>query len=169
MTALRILVFSTGIQKFHSAIYANAWYVFFLIFLPARLGEFAGIYVLQKHMQQTRGAAMMSIIIQRMLDLIILSIIFILLLTLAYNYFSTFTSLTITLAFIIALSIIFKFRMNLITYFALKYKNITHTKQRPIARIIYRTLLQARLWNKQFSNTKKTTQPVIHYNFKMVI
>ncbi len=42
MTALRILIFSTGAQKFYSALYTNAWYVFFLIFLPARLGEIAG-------------------------------------------------------------------------------------------------------------------------------
>lgn len=155
MTALRIQLFSTASQTFYSALYANAWYVFFLIFLPARLGEIAGIYVLQKYMHQSRGASVMSIVLQRLLDLIVLSIIFILLITFSYNIFSTLISMIISISFIALLSALFKYRFELISYLAKHIANIEDVRKNPLLRVIFRTLLQARLWNKQFNNSQK--------------
>lgn len=161
MTALRILVFASGTHKFHSALYANAWYVFFLIFLPARLGEVAAVYILQKYMHQSRGASVMSIILQRLLDLIILATIFIILITLMTDVFSTNTSVIISISFILFLSIIYIFRLEFISYAAIQFSHISNVRRKPILRAIYRTLLQARLWNKQFKNSKKLPKLIL--------
>lgn len=55
------------------AIAVNAWYMLYLIILPARLGEIAAIGLLQQKLGQTAGAATGSIVFQRMFDLLVLA------------------------------------------------------------------------------------------------
>lgn len=75
-SALRLWLFAAKKPCLSEALKANAWYVLLLVILPARLGEVAAIVVLEKYLKQSRGAAAMSIIAQRLYDVIVLSLIF---------------------------------------------------------------------------------------------
>ncbi len=55
------------------AIALNAWYMLYLMLLPARLGEVAAIGLLRDKLGQTTGGATASIVIQRMFDVLILA------------------------------------------------------------------------------------------------
>ncbi len=75
-TALRLWLFAGKKPCLSEALKANAWYVLLLVALPARLGEVAAIVVLERYLGQKYGAAAMSIITQRLYDVIVLSVIF---------------------------------------------------------------------------------------------
>lgn len=75
-TALRLWLFAAKKPCLSEALKANAWYVLLLVVLPARLGEVAAVVVLERYLGQKYGAAAMSIIMQRLYDLIVLGAIF---------------------------------------------------------------------------------------------
>lgn len=76
VTSLRIWLFAGGKQCISPALRANAWYVLLLVVLPARLGEVAAVVVFEKYLGQKYGAAAMSIISQRLYDVIVLGTFF---------------------------------------------------------------------------------------------
>ena len=76
ITSLRIWLFAGGRKCITPALRANAWYVLLLVILPARLGEVAAIVVFEKYLGQKYGAAAMSIISQRLYDVIVLGTFF---------------------------------------------------------------------------------------------
>jgi uncharacterized membrane protein YbhN (UPF0104 family) len=75
-TALRLWLFAAKKPCLSEALQANAWYVLLLVILPARLGEVAAVVVLERYLGQKYGAAAMSIIMQRLYDMIVLGAIF---------------------------------------------------------------------------------------------
>lgn len=75
-TALRLWLFASKKPCLSEALKANAWYVLLLVVLPARLGEVAAVVVLEKYLKQSLGAAAMSIVAQRLYDVIVLGVIF---------------------------------------------------------------------------------------------
>ena len=75
-TALRLWLFAQKKPCLSEALKANAWYVLLLVILPARLGEVAAIVVLERHLGQKYGAAAMSILTQRLYDVIVLGVVF---------------------------------------------------------------------------------------------
>jgi uncharacterized protein (TIRG00374 family) len=152
-TSYRILHFSGNKLDMSNAIYANSWYVLYLAFLPARLGEIAGIYVLKKHMHQKQGAALGSIITQRLFDLIILATLFLIAIIFSTELLPKTISLIsgVTLI-IISLTVLLKCEdiFSMIAAVSIKFKN---AKRNRITKLVFRTAIQARAWNKtQASN-----------------
>lgn len=76
VTALRIRIFAGNQTCYSPALKANAWYVLLLVILPARLGEVAAILVFERYLGQKYGAAAMSIVAQRLYDVIVLGVFF---------------------------------------------------------------------------------------------
>lgn len=76
ITALRIWLFAARKPCLSEALRANAWYVLLLVMLPARLGEVAAVLVFEKFLKQKYGAAAMSIITQRLYDVVVLGVLF---------------------------------------------------------------------------------------------
>ena len=76
VTALRIRLFSPGRPSTLDCLKANAWYVVSLVLLPARLGEVAAVIIFQRYLGMRSGMAVMSIVMQRMLDVAVLSGLF---------------------------------------------------------------------------------------------
>lgn len=88
-TALRIRMFAPGPPPLGAALKANAWYVLFLVMLPARLGEVAAVFVFRTTLGQSFGGAGMSVIVQRLYDVIVLGTLFLLALTGLSGLFDT--------------------------------------------------------------------------------
>ncbi len=76
-TALRLWLFAGKKSCLSETLKANAWYVLLLVILPARLGEVGAIEVLKRYLGQKYGAAAMSIIAQRLYDVVVLGVIFV--------------------------------------------------------------------------------------------
>jgi uncharacterized protein (TIRG00374 family) len=74
ITSLRIWLFAGGKKCISPSFRTNAWYVLLLVILPARLGEVAAVVVFKKYLGQKYGAAAMSILTQRLYDVIILGV-----------------------------------------------------------------------------------------------
>ena len=55
-TAARIRICTEGPPRFSAALKTNAWYVLFLIILPARLGEAAAVLLFRRFLGQNAGA-----------------------------------------------------------------------------------------------------------------
>jgi len=72
-TAARIRICTEGPPRFGAALRTNAWYVLFLVILPARLGEAAAVLLFRRFLGQNAGAAAMSIVVQRLLDVAVLA------------------------------------------------------------------------------------------------
>ena len=147
-TSYRILHLSSNTLEMKHAIYANSWYALYVAFLPARLGEIAGIYVLKKHMQQKQGAALGSIITQRLFDLIVLATLFLIaiifstdLLPKTISILSGITLIAISATILMKCEKIF----SLIAATSIKFK---HPKTSRLTKLVFRTAIQARTWNK---------------------
>lgn len=78
ITALRLWLFAGRKPCLSEGLKANAWYVLLLVVLPARLGEVAAVWVFGHYLGQKRGAAVMSIIAQRLYDVVVLGTFFLL-------------------------------------------------------------------------------------------
>jgi len=76
LTATRLAYFSGRHTHGTPALRANAWYALSLVSLPARLGEVAGIFILERYLGQSRVEASMSIVVQRVYDAACLAAIF---------------------------------------------------------------------------------------------
>ncbi len=74
-TALRIRLFTGMKVDVIAALQSNAWYSLMLIILPARLGEVAAVVIFRKFLKQHVGAAVASIVSQRIYDLVVLSML----------------------------------------------------------------------------------------------
>jgi uncharacterized membrane protein YbhN (UPF0104 family) len=72
ITALRFRLLSRTQANFRDCLRASAWYVMFLIALPVRLGEVAGIALIVRYLGERTGAAAASLLFQRLFDLIFL-------------------------------------------------------------------------------------------------
>ena len=143
-TALRLWLFAAKKTCMGAALKANAWYVLLLVILPARLGEVAAILVLERYLGQSRGAAAMSIIAQRLYDVIVLGVIFLIALIGLGNFIDVKFIGAIGAGLIsIALLVLCRMEMFL-TAAALLLGKPRHGFLRKIKRLT----LQARLYNR---------------------
>ena len=147
LNSLRIKHFAAGKPTLRNALYANGWYMLLLNLLPARLGEIAAIWVFEKHLGQTRGAAMMSIIAQRLFDLIILSAFFLVVVSMATAIMPSPVWFTIAL-FIIGGAILALLRIEplLSTIAAIMLRQ--HWQRQGWRRVLFKLVLQARTWRR---------------------
>lgn len=151
-TALRLRWFAADRPGILPALQANAWYAVLIVLLPARLGEVAAVLVLEKYLGQTRGGALMSIIAQRLFDLLVLSALFLLALITASDILPwSMTGLVAVL--VIAGAWLAILRME--CFLALAGTAILRTgkaRKPSLKRSVLRVLLQARTWRRHAYN-----------------
>ena len=148
-TALRIWVFAARKPCVSQALKANAWYVLLLVMLPARLGEAAAVLVFKKYLGQGYGAAAMSIISQRLYDVVILSVFFLLALMGLSDALDMGVYGVVSFGVIIV-ALIFLLRMTwFLSMMAGFLKAHNRYRRRPVLKKIMRLILQARLWNRR--------------------
>ena len=139
-TALRLWLFAQRRPCLSDALKANAFYVLLLVILPARLGEVAAIIVLKRYLQQKYGVATMSIIAQRLYDIMILGVVFLIAL-LGLGDFIDRTMMTVLAAGLIGFSFAALMRLDLfLTLAALMFRKTPRT--------LYRFILQARSYSR---------------------
>ncbi|MEM7099029.1 MAG: lysylphosphatidylglycerol synthase transmembrane domain-containing protein [Pseudomonadota bacterium] len=126
-----------------NALSANGWWVLLVLALPARLGEVAAIAVVRRDLDMSVGAAAMSIVFQRMLDVICLVALSIVLLTFAYvdAGFAMWAGLVASLVILLLLSRI----EGMLTWAA---RLVVRFRQ------LFRPLIQARRWRRQLTTNK---------------
>ncbi len=146
-TALRLWLFAGKKPCVGAALKANAWYVLFLVILPARLGEIAAIVVLERHLGQKYGAAAMSIIAQRLYDVIILGVFFLIALFGLGDLIDT-NSMAVIALILISLSVCVLIRLDLFLTFAVYLLQKLHTQKYGLIHKLMRLLLQARIYSR---------------------
>lgn len=160
MTALRIWLFAGKKPCVGSALKANAWYVLLLVVLPARLGEVVAIVVFERYLGQKYGAAAMSIVAQRLYDVIVLGTFFLIAL-LGLGDFMDKEIMGIAAVLLIGFSLFVLVRLDMfLTISALFFKkmNIGHAG---ITKKIMRLILQARLYSRHNLNRRDIPMALI--------
>lgn len=76
LTALRFQLLAANKPGYLRCLRASGWYVLFLLALPARLGEVAGVGVIVRHMEQHPGEGVANLLLQRLFDVIVLGMMF---------------------------------------------------------------------------------------------
>ncbi len=142
-TALRIWVFAARKPCLGQALKSNAWYVLLLVMLPARLGEVAAIVVFERYMGQKRGAAAMSIVAQRLYDVIVLGTFFLIALIGLSDLFENKALLYGTGMALIMFCITVLYRMELFLTIA---ASLLRAQRKGILAKVLRLILQARIW-----------------------
>ncbi|GJL85505.1 MAG: hypothetical protein DHS20C02_12800 [Micavibrio sp.] len=157
MTALRIWLFANKKPCVGSALKANAWYVLLLIILPARLGEVAAIVVFERYLGQKYGAAAMSIIAQRLYDVIILGTFFLMAL-LGLGDFMDKKIMSIAATILIMFSLFVLVRLDMFLTIAAAMMQKMNIGRTGITRKIMRLILQARIYSRH--NLKRKDVPM---------
>jgi uncharacterized membrane protein YbhN (UPF0104 family) len=156
ITALRIRFFTGMCATVSSALTANAWYSLLLIILPARLGEVAAILIFEHHFGQKFGAAAMSIVSQRLFDLVILSTFFCLCLSSLTGLIDT-TPMFLLAGLVGGGGLLVLFNLeNCLTLVAR-----TPIAEKPKLRAVYRLILQARMWVRHIMPHHRTGVAVL--------
>ncbi|MDA1076646.1 MAG: lysylphosphatidylglycerol synthase domain-containing protein, partial [Proteobacteria bacterium] len=152
VTALRLRMFALGKPGMRQALETNAWYVVLVLMLPARLGEIAAVAVFVRYLGQNRGSALMSIIGQRLFDLIIISMLFVIFASQALGV-SSGSGLIIVSGLVITLAYIGVAHMPMFLGWIARAAHGRHRPQDGLRRMILRIALQGRMWRRhQFTN-----------------
>ena len=156
MTALRLWLFASRKPCLSEALKANAWYVLFLVILPARLGEVAAVVVLERYLGQKYGAAAMSIIAQRLYDVIVLGVIFMIAL-LGLGSFIDIQMMGIVAIILVGFALFVLIRLDMFLTFIAVF--LGKGRQRGHIQKIKRLVLQARIYNRH--NLKRSDVPMV--------
>ena len=148
ITAARLSLFANNDSGFLAALPANAWYSVLVVVLPARLGEVGAILLLEKFLHQSRASAIMSILVQRLFDLMVLGVIFLLFLLFLVDLLPAPFALTSALAVIVGAALLMV-RMDWLLQqlaAALLYGN--RPGRHSLRRTLLRLVLQGRTWRR---------------------
>lgn len=145
ITALRIWLFAGRKTCISPALRANAWYVLLLVLLPARLGEVAAVVIFERYLGQKYGAAAMSIMTQRLYDVIVLGTFFLIAL-LGIGVFLDTNTLMIIGAVLVAFSLFVLVKLDKILTITVLIFGKKNIRKSGISRKIGRLLLQARMY-----------------------
>lgn len=161
ITAERLLLMANTHQPFLAALRANAWYSVLVVVLPARLGELAAILVLEKYLLQKPAPAFMSIVAQRLFDLVVLGSFFLLVITSIAVELPQVVSITVALLVIgCALGLIY--RMESLLTLCSRWMIGSRLPVLPNhRRKIIRLLLQARTWRRHISDDGLITRALL--------
>lgn len=161
VTAQRLSVMAGTQQPFLSALRANAWYSVLVVVVPARLGEVAAILVMEKYLKQKRGPALMSIVVQRLFDLIMLGSLFLLVISSLAAQLPREVSAVVAII-VIGLASLAIYRMeSLLTLVARWCMGTRLPFSKRLRHKILRLLLQGRGWRRHLSNTGLITSAVL--------
>ena len=139
-TALRLWLFAQRTPCLSEALKANAWYVLLLVVLPARLGEIAAVVVLERCLGQKYGAAAMSILTQRLYDVMVLGVVFLIAL-LGLGDFIDKEIMGVAALGLIGLALFVLVRLEMfLTWAAILFKKMP--------RSLYRLILQGRIYSR---------------------
>lgn len=150
-TSLRIWVFAARKPCLSQALRSNAWYVLLLVMLPARLGEVAAIVVFERYMGQKHGAAAMSIVAQRLYDVIVLGTFFLIALIGLSDLFDNKALLYGIGAALIIFCMAVLYRMELFLTIAAA---LLRTRRTGLLGKVLRLILQARIWTRHIFQRK---------------
>jgi len=152
VTAARLSLMAGTHQPFVRALQANAWYSMLVVVIPARLGEIAAVLVMEKYLLQRPAPAFMSIIVQRLFDLIMLGTLFLLVLTSLASQLPPGIS-GLVACVVIGMALLAVYQME--TLITLVARWLIGTRL-PISRAnrhkILRLLLQGRSWRRHLSS-----------------
>ena len=148
ITSFRLSLFAQKKSPLVQAFRANAWYVLLLIILPARLGEVAAVLVLERYLGQKRAAGVMSIITQRLYDVMILGVIFLIAL-LGLGSFINIEILGIMAFIFIGVALFILVRMEMfLTLGATCLQRRQKKSRNKFLHRMTRLILQARIYNR---------------------
>jgi len=152
LTAERLSLMAATHQPFAKALQANAWYSVLVLILPARLGEIAAILVLKKYLLQKPAPAFMSIVVQRLFDLVMLGTLFLLVLTSLVSQLPVGVSAAVA-GLVIGLAVLAIYRMEGLLTLAARWMISTRLPiSKPHRHKILRLVLQGRSWRRHLSN-----------------
>lgn len=157
ITALRIWLFAGRKTCISPALRANAWYVLLLVVLPARLGEVAAVVIFERYLGQKYGAAAMSIITQRLYDVIVLGAFFLIAL-LGLEIFTNTNMLMILGAFLIVCTVFVLIKLDKILTLIVIIFGKQKMRRKNIFGKIGRLILQARMYARH--NLKSRDVPL---------
>lgn len=153
VTAKRISIMAATHQRLIRALQANAWYSLLVVALPARLGEFAAILVMEKYLLQKRAPAFASIVVQRLFDLVMLGVLFLLVLVFLIEQLPVAASAAIAVLVTgVGLSAIYQMEP-LLTLSARWVMSTRIPLSRSLRIKITRLLLEGRGWRRQLAGT----------------
>lgn len=160
-TAIRFKLFTPGNPALKSCLHITSIFIVSLIILPARLGEIAVIFLLKKELKQKTGAAIMSVLTQRFIDLLFLcALLFIFTLMTSIAEQSLYLYVAIFLIISILISSIYKLDILLGVFASFFYFNKKLVKYR-LFKNVYRMILQGRIWYRFHMNNKVVFQAII--------
>ena len=160
-TTLRIYLLTPNHPGLTACFKVTAWYVVFLILLPARLGEVAAILLLKQHLNQNTSPALMNILVQRLFDIIILGSIFLITVAALSPIADShqYNIIAITVVTVVSIMLIWFDRL-----LAIPVKLIIYKKARlknKWLRHITRMLLQARTWHRHRLTPSKSIYTIL--------
>ncbi len=160
-TTLRFYLLTPNKPRMSSCYKVTAWYVIFLILLPARLGEIIVVLLLKQYLNQNTSPALMNVLVQRLFDVIILSSIF-LVTALTLTSFSDSHYLNIVAIIVILLVSIVLFWLDYFLTILAKIIIGKHTRPKiKWLRHILRMILQARIWHRHRLTTLISIQTIV--------
>lgn len=165
-SSLRIYCFTPGPQKTSDCFRVNAWFVFMLVVLPGRIGEVAVLYLYKRYLQQNTGAAMMNVISQRFLDLIVLTVFFILAVLFIKVQTVEFNYLIIAVAIIVSLTLLMVFSAELLAIIAGAVVQLRQRCQTRFLKKVLKLLLNARTWYRYHLTRKRLAIGILLTNAK---
>ena len=155
LTAVRIRLFAPTRPTLGAASEANAWYVILVLSLPARLGDVAAIVVFERYLGLKKGAALASIVAQRLFDVLSIALIFLLVgLAMVDDLGVEADARPLAIAAVLVVLMAVIYLRPLLTLAA----RLFHGDRRPVGRVrrmLLKLILQARSWHHQFMNTPR--------------
>ena len=140
-SALRIKLMIRGPVSLRDAFIVTAWWVFGLATLPARLGELAGMHMLQRRLGHSFGEALNNLSVQRLFDVAILFAVGAVAVAAQAPFIDR--SVVVVLSGVLACVVLFAL-VNLAAAFAAIARVLLPLRRRGGFRQVLRTLLQAR-------------------------
>jgi uncharacterized membrane protein YbhN (UPF0104 family) len=142
---MRFRLLAHGPVKYSDCLIATAWYALLLIGLPARLGEVAGVAVIVRYMHQRTGTAAVSLLFQRLFDVIVLGVLLVVVCVLAFvgeGVLAVFVLSAMVIAALIALMIYLE------ELLAIAVRPLLGRREEKWPRRILRVALQARMFRR---------------------
>lgn len=155
LTAIRIRMFAPTRPTLGAATSANAWYVILVLALPARMGDVAAVVVFERFLNLSRGASAISIVAQRLFDVISIAVIFLIVSIVAIDVVAdgNIDANVLPIAFgLVVLITLVVANLGIVLTITSRILLGQHRPRKGLRKLLLRLSLQARLWHRQFMN-----------------
>ncbi|MCG8450642.1 MAG: flippase-like domain-containing protein [Pirellulales bacterium] len=149
-TSLRVHKLNSGRLAFATSLRVTAWYVLFLLIIPARLGELSMVVLLNRHMNLSYGSAVTNLLVQKLLDLLVLALVFLFSSVVVFELFQM--EILVIIAFVIVMAMIvillrLEGILTIIAAYTFRFRAI-------ISRKILFNILRSRSWARHHMTQK---------------